>query len=680
MIRFWKHIILLVLGIYPLLLLAQETEPEKIIEAIIESHLDKIDPGSDVALIIEDLENLAEHPININATNASELSRLYVLNEIQIDKLLNYIKTYGPAYSIFELQSINGFTRDILTKIQSFIYFGEIQTEVRPLKEELKYGKHQLLLRGLGYLQESNGYKPKEDGTIAFEGNRFKYYTRYNFKVRDKLSFGITAEKDQGEAFFKGSNKHGFDYYSIHLSFKVNNTIEHITVGDFIIRAGQGLVIWQGYTSGKSEDVLGISKTGQGIRGYTSVDENLYFKGAASTLKMGNGKLSLFYSQKKMDGNIIETDSTETFFTSLQTSGYHRTQNEIDDEKSVKSTNIGGMFAWTFKNLKIGTSFVHQQFDKPYHRSYALYNQFRFRGSENFTGGIDYLFSKGKYQLFGEAALSKSKGKAVVQGLVVHINDQLSFSALFRHFDKDYHALWANTFAEGSNISNESGLYFGTKFLPAKYITISAYSDIHQSNWVDFSTAGPAKSWDVFVQADFYFSEKYSFYIRFKNEEKEQKFKENKRYINLPERVQKARLHFQYKATPTLLLKTRIEHVYYSAKNNENGFLIFQDLQYSPTNFPLNLTVRLAYFNTESYNSRIYAYENDILYTFSIPAYFGEGFRTYLNLKYKITNKLEAWFKLANTHWTDREIISSGYAKIQGSNKTELKIQLRLKF
>ena len=139
-------------------------------------------------------------------------------------------------------------------------------------------------------------------------------------------------------------------------------------------------------------------------------------------------------------------------------------------------------------------------------------------------------------------------------------------------------------------------------------------------------------------------------------------------------------MHKPFIFIETVVLKTRFEHVYYKGQDMENGFLIFEDVQYSPVSFPINLSARLAYFNTESYNSRIYAYENDILYTFSIPAYFGQGIRTYLNLKYKISSKLECWLKFANTHWTDREVISSGYSEIQGSDKTELKFQLRLKF
>ncbi len=681
MTRLLKHIIHLLGFVFiPILSLAQQTEADKLIESIIESQADKLDEETDAALIIEDLEYLAENPININNTNADELSRLYILDNIQINKLLDYIENYGPAYSIFELNAIDGLTRDLLTKIQAFVWFGPETEVAKTLKEELQYGNHQLLARGLGNLQKAAGYQTKDDDTRPYEGNRFRYYTRYNFIVKNKLSAGITAEKDPGEAFFKGTNKHGFDFYSGHLSLRLNSFVENISVGDFVIRSGQGLVLWQGYSSGKSENVLGISKTGQGARAYTSVDENNYFRGATTTFNFGEGKLNLFFSQKKVDGNLAGSDTTEIYFTSLQTSGYHRTQSEIDDEKSVKDLNIGSVISWNFKNLNIGSTFVYQKFDIPFIRSSELYNLYRFGGSENYTAGIDYLFSKGRYRLFGEAALSKSKGKAIIQGLVAHLNDQLSFSALFRHFDKDYHALWANPFAEGSSISNESGLYLGAKFLPAKHLTLSAYSDIYRSKWIAYSTAGPADAWDIFIQADFYLSEKFNFYFRLKNEEKEQKSKDEALYVNLTERTQKARFQIQYKPLETFKLKTRIEHAYYKGESTENGYMVFQDFQFIPENLPLSLTVRLAWFDTQSYDARIYAYENDILYTFSVPAYYGKGLRTYLNMKYKISKKIECWAKLANTHWTDRDVISSGYNEIAGNNKTELKFQLRLKF
>lgn len=675
-----RHIIFVLFQLIVLAASAQNNSPDKLIESILESQLDKLEEGTDVALIIEDLEYLLEHPVNINATNTRELARLYLLNEIQTQKLLEYTKNYGPVYSIFELKAVDGFTPDLLQKLQYFISFGPEEQENLTFKQQAKYADQQLLIRTLGYLQTAKGYKTKDDGSTPYEGNRFRYYTRYNFKANDKLSFGITAEKDPGEAFFSGSNKHGFDYYSAHVSYKLNNTFENISLGDYLVRAGQGLVLWQGYTNGKSENVLGITKTGQGIRGYTSVDENFYFRGAATSIYLGNSKINLFYSHKNADGNLVYDDSEVTHFTSLQTSGYHRTSSEIADEKTVKFTNAGGVFTHNFKNLKIGATVVFQHFDKPFIRSDQLYNKFRFQGTDNYTVGADYLLNKNNYALFGEAAISKSKGKAFTQGAIVHVNDQLAFSALLRHFDKDYHAFWANTLAEGSNISNESGLYLGVRLLPAKFVTLSAYSDVYQSEWFNYSTAGPARSWDIFAQADFQISEKINAYLRFKNEEKEQKFKSDARYTNLPERVQKMRFHIQFQASETVLLKTRAEHVYYNADAKENGFMVFQDVQYSPEKFPLKLSARLTYFSTDSYSSRIYAYENDLLYVFSIPAYYGEGVRTYLNIKYQPAKKIECWLKLANTWWSDRETISSGYNEIAGHHKTELKFQLRLKF
>ncbi len=659
---------------------AQESDPRTMIEAIIEAQLENIDEETDAALIIEDLEQLLENPININATNANELSKLYLLDPIQINRLLEYVKSYGPVYSVFELATVEGFSRDLLQKIEPFIEFGPQKAEQPLLKDQLKYGRHELILRSLGTLQKTRGYKKSEEGVSPYEGNRFRYYSRYRFEAGEKLSAGITSEKDPGEAFLKGSNKNGFDYYSAHISVKLNDTFEKIIVGDFIVRSGQGLALWQGYTMGKSINVLAVSKTGQGLRPYTSVDENAFFRGTAGTLRFGKTKLILYYSRKNIDGNIETDGDGKVYFTSLQSSGYHRTESEITDENSVKTQDAGAVLSFNFRNFKVGGSFVYQQFDKPLIRSPQLYNRFRFSGSENYTASIDYLFNKGKYQFFGEAAISKSKGVAFVQGAVARLNDQISFAAQLRHFDKNYHALWGNTFSEGTSVNNESGLYFGTKILPAKHITLSAYSDMYRSKWATFSTFGPSKGWDILTQADVRLSRKHTFYICYKNEEKDQKYKSDNQYINLPEQTQKVRLHFNAQLSEQLKSRTRFEYAHYKHAESENGYMIYQDFQYTPAKLPLNLSVRAAWYDTESYNSRIYAYENDLLYTFSVPAYYGKGFRTYLNAKYSISNHFECWLKFANTRWTDRETISSGYNEINGKCKTELKIQLRLKF
>jgi len=657
----------------------QEGKTQKIIEAIIEAQPENFGEETNVALIIEDLEDLLENPVNINSTNERELSRLYLLNSVQINNLLNYIEESGPVFSIYELKTVDGFTPELLQKIQPFVAFREKPEEPLSVKERMKHGKQELLLRSTGLLQKAVGYRKKSDGSIPYEGNRLRYYARYRYQIRNKLSFGITAEKDPGEAFFKGSNKKGFDYYSAHLSWNPGRNINQLTVGDFIVRSGQGLALWQGFSRGKTGSVLSVSKNGQGIRPSVSVDENAFFRGVAGVFCVGKTSVSLFCSHKKVDGNVETDENGEEYFTSLQTSGYHRTESEIASEKSVETTNAGGVFTATFKKLKLGATAIFQHFDKSFIRSSQLCNQYLFSGSENYTGSVDYLFCSGKYQLFGEAAISKSKGLAFVQGAVVHISDRLGISSLVRHFDKDYHALWGNAFAENSNTNNETGWYLGMRFLPVKFVTFSAYADLFRSEWINYTTAGPSNGRDIFAQVDVNMVKKINFYIRYKNEEKDRKYKAGKQYANRKERTQKTRLHFNYKISDCIGLKTRFEHALFKNETTEHGFLVFQDIHYSSPTFPLKVAARLSWFNTDSYNSRIYTYENDLLYTFSVPALYGKGLKTYLTLKYELRRNIDLWLKFEHTHLTDREIISSGYNQINGNNKTMLKFMLRLK-
>ena len=674
-----KHTIWLIFIAAHFISAGQTPEQNMQLESILESILENLEEETDAALILEDLEEYAENPLNINAATRTQLSRLHLLNDIQIEKLTDYLKNYGSVYTIYELNSIDGFTPGLLKKMEPFIWFGPAETEPESFKKSLKYGRHELFLRTLGTTQKPRGYKKRDDGTIPFEGNRARYYTRYRFRAGENIAAGFTAEKDPGETFFSGSNKQGFDFFSGHLSLKLSKVIENITVGDFVVRSGQGLVLWQGFSTGKSVLALDISKTNQGIRPFTSTDENRFFRGASATLNIAETRVNIFYSNKKNDANLAFSNSQGNYFTSLQTSGYHRTENEIADKNSVRDVNLGIVATRQFNHLKIGLTFLKRKFELPFIRSDQLYNQFRFQGENNFTGGANYLFSKGKYQLFGEAAMSKSKGKAFLQGVIGHLHDRIQFSTLFRNLDKTYHALWANPFSESSMPGNETGLYFGTRILPFKFVTLTGYTDFYHSEWINLTTAGPANGWDMMTQADFHFSDRFSFYLRYKNEVKDQKFRENEKYINLPEQHRKSRIHFQFQPSETIKLKTRAAHVFYKGTDTENGFMVFQDVQYTPLSVPLNLTARIAWFNTESYNSRIYAYENDLLYMFSIPAYFGRGFRTYLNLKYKISENIEVWFKLANTTLNNAESIGSGYSEISGNKKTEVKFQLRLK-
>jgi hypothetical protein len=88
----------------------------------------------------------------------------------------------------------------------------------------------------------------------------------------------------------------------------------------------------------------------------------------------------------------------------------------------------------------------------------------------------------------------------------------------------------------------------------------------------------------------------------------------------------------------------------------------------------------LQYFETDGYNSRLYAYENDVLYSYSIPAFFDKGYRYYVTLNYDLTKKLSFWFRWAQTIYLEKDLIGSGLDEINRNKKSEVKLQARYLF
>jgi hypothetical protein len=117
-----------------------------------------------------------------------------------------------------------------------------------------------------------------------------------------------------------------------------------------------------------------------------------------------------------------------------------------------------------------------------------------------------------------------------------------------------------------------------------------------------------------------------------------------------------------------------MSHVDFESKKTK-GYMIFQDVQYGLEKW--RITSRVALFDTENYENRLYAFENNVLWTFSIPALSGQGMRYYLVCQYGISPQLTAYFRFARTSYTDRETISSGLQMINGSQQTETTLLLR---
>ncbi|RZT97180.1 helix-hairpin-helix protein [Ancylomarina subtilis] len=668
-------------------LLAQNTANKNdIIEKMIETIAENSDESLDYTTLLENFNELYENPINLNTANKQELERLFYLSEYQIQNLLEYRKNNGLIYSIYELRLLDGFNYSTLQDIIPFVSVEITKKEISPNTHG--QAKHFILLRSQRTLENEKGYEsslPNEDSEVPspennrqYLGRAWKYYTRYKYiSPKKNTSFGFTAENDAGEPFFKKYNSQGFDFYSAFAEYKGRGVIQQINIGDYHIRFGQGLSVWSGLASKKSTFTTRNAKRLQGIKSYHSTDENQFFRGGAMEIKpMKNLSFTGFVSNKKRDANI-ENNLTQ----SLINTGLHRNENEFDKKNQLDELVWGGRLLWNFNQTEIGTCFIKSTFSPPLTTNDSELNKtFDLSGKQTYNMSIYYETRFKSMHMFGEFAQSKSGGKAYLQGLQFQAHPQLIVEAIYRNYAKNYHSLYGNGFGEQSETQNETGFYFGFEFHPYPKWTILSYYDLYEFPWLKYRVDSPSVGHDFLSQLEYRPNKNISIYFRFKQEEKPENTNDTK--IKTPINLEKKqyRLHLSAIINENWEIRNRIELSEYEKQDKERGYLVYQDLIYHHSRLPFTANIRYALFDTDSYNSRIYAYENDILYAFSIPAYYNKGSRFYLNFRYKFNRKASLYLRYARTQYAHSESLGSGNSEISGDTKSEIKLQLKLAF
>jgi hypothetical protein len=266
------------------------------------------------------------------------------------------------------------------------------------------------------------------------------------------------------------------------------------------------------------------------------------------------------------------------------------------------------------------------------------------------------------------------------------IDPRVTITAMVRHLQPKYQALYANAVTENSRMNNETGYYLGFSVNPFKNWFLNGFFDIFKFPWLRFQANGPSFGYETIGQLIYRPSKTFEVYFRFR--QKNRQLTESAAFSDAPIRgVENElrsyyRLNLSYSLTKEVKLRSRIEYSRYQRgeRDVEQGFMVYQDIIYNPLNFPLSFNARLAYFDTESYNARIYVYENDVLYAYSFPAYFYRGMKAYVTLRYNIYKNIDAWVRVSNVFFSNRDQVGSGLETISGKHRTDIKVQLRFKF
>ena len=654
------------------------------VEDQLEQAFEELDPEqSDYSgeQLTQFLKDLSLNPVNINRGKLDDLLQIPGVNLKVARAILDYRET-KPLESIQELLEVPGIGPATYSRIQPYVTIGRPAERFRDMYMRPEYWftnrKLEVFSRYQRDLQESDGYN-RPDSLGGYMGSPMKYYQRIRMSSKH-LSVNLTQEKDAGEPLNGVSD---FDFISGHLALTDNGKLNELVVGDYSLSFGQGLVLWSGGAFGKGREVVGtISKNERGIKPYTSAQETDFFRGVAASY---GDKIELtgFYSERPRTATVIGVDTTR--FPS--SSGFHRTYNEISRKNNIYQMTTGGRLRLQSSVGLIGVTGYYNRFSSYIVKGTLLSSAYDYEGREHSTIGIDFRTLIRSSFVFGEFARSENGAYGGIIGLESPLGDNTDLALAYRLYERDFQSFLGDGFSEqSSGPQNEEGFYMGIRHILNPKVTLSGYFDQYQFNAPRFGTTQSTGGFDVLALSEIDFNPDLNVYVLIRSETREGEYVAlndmGMEQVRLGDETRTSvRANVEYQVSRSVRLRSRVEVVRSKSAGEdwERGFLIYQDLRVQPFS-KLRIDGRVTLFDTDSFNTRVYQFESDLLYVMSNTVLYDQGQRVYATVKYDATSFLDIWFKYGLTIFEDRHFISSGLNEIEGNIRNSIGVQIKLQF
>ena len=576
-----------------------------------------------------DLYAIHDNPIDLNATSDEELSQLYFLSPQQIDDILLYADKH-PFQTLYELRLIPSLAdyeiRDLLPFVTITNNQSPITNNLYP-KEVFAKATHELTTR----LDARN--------IEAFEGSDPIFVQgRYRFDYQRKITFGAQLRRPAG-------GQAQDLRWGAYLQLKdIAPHLHTLVAGNFQASFGQGLVLAPVFHAGKSMYVASAGQNTQGLRYYGSVD-GAGLHGAGTTLRFEWSK------QTRLDASVLYS-----FNHYNDTTWRHL---------------VGADLTFRHKKLELqltGIESIYSDSIHPYRN--AKYNRHYFRGTNQAVLGLSFRYNYGWFDLFGEVAAAQNKewGFGVIAGSRFYPTSGVSLVALYRYYSPWFDNQLGYAFSETSRINDENGGYLGFDISRLRNWRFIGYGDVFFFEGYKYGLGDATRTlgYDAMLEA--------KYHSTITNNQSPITFTLRARARKKGTSTYSTRAQFDWSRGPWSL-RTTADANFVQTYGVSLAQDVAYDFQLSTFHLPLSLRFRLQAFDAREWANRIYLYEHDVLYAFSIPATYGLGGRAYFILRWQPIPQLALYFRLSET--LKQSTITNQQSPIQ--SKTDIHLLLRAK-
>ena len=652
---------------------AQTEEWDELLQELMEEQVSEEDESDSWAKLLDELVDLHEHPLNLNAVTREELQRLPFLEQKQAEAIIDYRTRYGAFHSVGELFLIPELDRSQIRWLQQLMTAEVLSggEDAKPVSKRSGW-RQELTTRVDVPLYERAGW-PWAQGLA----NR----ARYTLQAGRHWDVGLRAEKDAGEPMFTRDNPL-WDSWGGHVMLKdlpLGRWLKGamMILGDYKATFGEGLVMNTGFRFGKQQANLWRSPSL--LRPHRSTDENRFLRGAAATLTLGQQwSFTVLYSWRKLDATI-QKDNT---LRAINTTGLHRTESELARRGSLASHTAALHLAWQRGGGHVGFTALYQYYDHQFAQPSTLYRQIAPEGYQFGALSTDYALRWSHLSLSGETAYSlaeRNKGLATLNKAVWRPSNDWQLSLIQRFYGKHYFSPHASAFGENATVQNESGLCF---LMDAQHLgpfAVSAMFDYFYSPWPRYTMSRYSQGFETALQTTWQASRRQRVVLRYALKSKEYS---DRRHFSHRLRASYSRSwnHVWSSSFSTFLHLNTIP----SINERSTGFALMPRIDCAPANSRWQASLAAIWFSTDDYDSRLYIYEPSLAQSFGFQMLYGRGERLVAKLRCQLGRggraacRLQLQFKAGITHYRDRSTISSGPMLINSSWKPDLQLLLRL--
>ncbi len=630
-----------------------------LMQDIVDDVADVDDDEATLEALIDELNDLHEHPLDLNAVTPEQLRRLPFLTEVQIRELLDYIARHGPLRSVGELL----LTRSIgLQQVRWLRATAYVDEENVALAEQQRRGsaawKSEFCTRLDIPLYQRDGW-PWARGLA----HRWRYVGK-----SQHVEVGIRGEKDAGEQMFTRKTPL-WDAMGLYACLRDVGPLRMAVIGDYKVSFGEGIVINQGFGFGRHTTAMW--RNSQTIRPHRATDEVAFMRGGAAVLDLGRGfDLTAFVSARRLDATL----SGDTAVKSLSTTGYHRTASELARRNNLWSHTAGTHVQWQHAFFAVGASAVYQHYALPFVRGKALYRQIYPEGSHFGNVGVDYRLSYGHLGISGETARSFSEaggGWATLNRAVYRFTPNTRVLLLQRFYSYRYLAHHAHAFGDNQRVQNESGVCVQADADRVGPFALSALMDVFYSPWPRYTMTHSSRGWEAMATATLFPQGRHQLTMRYRLRSKE---RSDRRGLN-----HSLRASYVYAmAAPWKLRLDGFVHRYHTPVSTSNGYALSPRVDYKGSG-RLKGSVAAVLFNADDNDSRITLYEPTLSQTFGLQQLYGRGQRWVTTLAWSVTRNIAFQAKGGVTHYDNRSTISSGITRIRSHWKSDVQLFLKIK-